>query len=198
MLEQHTACRKNTVPDVIVHTQLHRQRLFLPDDLRHLHKQPPKPLICLRQLRVFRFQLVLLPDQLRNVCGSDLRIADARFCCDLLLRKAQRLPVRKAVDPKAQIQTAHVCGRRVQDALHLCKRLYAAFSQPVCNGKHPAVDEPHHAVFIEEAGRDGQTVEAFLNPVHTPLPLRSFQPVLILLPFQIWKPRTQPAERLPR
>ena len=170
MLEQHTARRENTVPNVIVHTQLHRQRLFLPDDLRHLHKQQPKPLIRLRQLRIFLFQLVLLPDQLRNVCGSDLRIADARFCYDLFLRKAQHLPVRKTVNPKAQIQTAHICGRRLQGALHLCKRLYAAFSQPLCNGKHPAVDEPHHAVFIEEAGRDGQTVEAFLNPVHTPLP----------------------------
>ena len=191
--------------DVIMHTQLHCQRFFFPNDLRHLHEQPPKPLIRLRQLRVFRFQLVLLPDQLRNVCGSDLRIADPRFCCDLLLRKAQRLPVRKAVDSKAQIQTAHVCRRRVQGALHLCKRLYAAFSQPVCNGKHPAVDKPHHAVFIEEADRDGQTVEAFLNPVHTPLPSRSFQlprhilqSVLILLTLQTWKPRTQPAERLRR
>ena len=191
--------------DVIMHTQLHCQRFLFPNDLRHLHEQPPKPLIRLRQLRVFRFQLVLLPDQLRNVCGSDLRIADARFCCDLLLRKAQRLPVRKSVDLKVPIQTAHVCGRRVQGALHLFKRLYAAFSQPVCNGKHPAVDKPHHAVFIEEAGRDGQTVEAFLNPVHTPLPSRSFQlprhilqSVLILLPFQIWKLRTQPAERLRR
>ena len=88
VLEQHTARRENAVSNVIVHTQLHRQCLFLPDDLRHLYKQQPKPLIRLCQLRVFRFQLVLLPDQLCNVCGSDLRIADARLCCDLLLRKA--------------------------------------------------------------------------------------------------------------
>ena len=205
MLEQHTARRENAVPNVIVNTQLHRQRLFLPDDLRHLYKQQPKPLVHLCQLRVFRFQLVLLPDQLRNVCGSDLRIVDARFCCDLLLRKAQRLPIRKSVNPKARVQTANVCGRRVKSVPHLCKGLYAAFSQPVCNGKHSAVDEPHHAVFIEEADCDGQIVEAFLNPVHTPLPPRSFrlprhilQSVLILLPFQTRKPRVQPAERLRR
>ena len=75
---------------------------------------PPANVRCLDlRLQIFRFQLVLLPDQLRNVCGGDLGIVDARFCCDLLLRKAQRLPVRKAVNPKTQIQTAHVCGRRV-------------------------------------------------------------------------------------
>ena len=55
MLEQHTARRENAVSNVIVHTQLHRQCLFLPDNLRHLYKQQPKPLIHLRQLRVFRF-----------------------------------------------------------------------------------------------------------------------------------------------
>ena len=70
---------QDTVPNVIVHTQLHGQRLFLSDDLRHLRKQPLKPLICLLELRIFRFQLVLLLNQLRNVCGSDLRISDARF-----------------------------------------------------------------------------------------------------------------------
>ena len=60
-------------------------------------------------------------------------------------------------------------------------------------------------LFIEEADRDGQTIEAFFNPIHMPLPPRSFQSlchilqsILILLPFQIWKPRTQPAERLRR
>ena len=80
MLEQHTARRENMLCPMSSCTRSFIASVSsFPDDLRHLHEQPPKPLIRLRQLRVFRFQLVLLPDQLRNVCGSDLRIADARF-----------------------------------------------------------------------------------------------------------------------
>ena len=83
------------------------------EEMQSALHSPPANVRCLDlHLRIYRFPdgkaLHFAQDQLCNVCGSDLRIADARFRCDLLLRKAQRLPVRKAVDPKARVQTDHI------------------------------------------------------------------------------------------
>ena len=175
-----------------MHTQLHGKGLFLPDDLRHLLKQPSHPLIRFRQLCAFLLQMLLPPHKLRDIRGGDLRISKPRRCFDALLRKAQLRAVGKPENIKLRIQTADGWRRGAQGVMQLRKRLNAAFAQLACYGKHSVVNKPHHAVFIKKADRNGQTVKALFDPVHMLLFTSRFlhpehdilQAVLILFPFE--------------
>lgn len=143
MLEQHPARRKNAVPNVVMHTQLHRQRFFLPNDLRYLREQQPQPLVRLLQLRIFRLQLVLLPYQLRNVCGGNLRIPDAGFCCDLLLRDRLR--------GKAYLPLAYFEGATPENGY----QPRVPYTLNVLSDPRPQDMEPGYMrVFLKTAGAD--------------------------------------------
>ncbi len=148
-----TPRRENAVSNVIVHAQLHGKRLFLPDDFRHLRKQPPKPLIS--PPPASRFPLFSWFCFRISSVTSAAVICVYRapaFCCDLLLRKSAALfrsesGKSKGADPDSTHLPAAPAGALCISA----QRLYTAFLQPVRNGKHPAVDEPHHAVFIRKS-----------------------------------------------
>ena len=105
--DQRAAHGKDAVTDIVMHTQLHGKGLFLPDDLRHLLKQPSHPLICLRQLCAFLLQMLLPPHKLRDIRGGDLRISKPCRCFDAFLRKAQLRAVGKPENIKLRIQTAN-------------------------------------------------------------------------------------------
>ena len=195
LLQQGPPGGQDAVPDIIMYPQLHGKGLFLPDNLRHLFKKRPKPLVRLFQLCVFLFQLVLLLHQSRHVSGGNLRIPDACFCGDQFFPKAQHPTVRKTVDLKLGVQAANGCRRRLKGMLQLRKGLDPIFPQVAHNGKHPVVDQPHHAVFIEEADPNGKLIEALLNSVHSLLPTSRFfqllrevlQAILVLLPLKAGK-----------